>query len=194
MKGKIMGGKTDEVKGRIKEAVGALTGDDKLRNEGRTDQAVGKIKQAVDQSQESHRQGLEAPALVFGRHRGGSMLGTEKRKQINIFCPATMARTPQKRMENTDGSFKFCDFGLVAHVAGRLRPPAGVTPPDPNTSARKRPGCRKATLKARKCSRGLSPSRAKPYRHEETTTIKAEQVIKENASWNTVAVRTLRKR
>ncbi|MHB1038266.1 MAG: CsbD family protein [Pirellulales bacterium] len=42
-----MGGKTDVVKGRIKEAVGALTGNDKLREEGKTDQVVGKTKQAV---------------------------------------------------------------------------------------------------------------------------------------------------
>lgn len=42
-----MGGKTDVVKGRIKEAAGALTGNDKLRAEGKTDQAVGKTKQAV---------------------------------------------------------------------------------------------------------------------------------------------------
>ena len=42
-----MSGKTDEVKGRIKEAAGALTGNDKLRDEGKTDQAVGKTKQAV---------------------------------------------------------------------------------------------------------------------------------------------------
>ena len=42
-----MGGKTDVVKGRIKEAAGALTGNDKLRDEGKTDQVVGKAKQAV---------------------------------------------------------------------------------------------------------------------------------------------------
>ena len=42
-----MSGKTDVVKGRIKEAAGALTGNDKLRQEGKTDQAVGKGKQAV---------------------------------------------------------------------------------------------------------------------------------------------------
>ena len=42
-----MSGKTDVVKGRIKEAAGALTGDDKLRDEGKTDQVVGKAKQAV---------------------------------------------------------------------------------------------------------------------------------------------------
>ena len=52
-----MSGKSDEVKGRIKEAAGALTGNDKLRAEGQTDQAVGKVKQvaenAVDAVQEA---------------------------------------------------------------------------------------------------------------------------------------------
>lgn len=42
-----MGGKRDIVKGRIKEAAGALTGNDKLRKEGRTDQAVGEAKETV---------------------------------------------------------------------------------------------------------------------------------------------------
>lgn len=42
-----MGGKTDVVKGRIKEAAGALIGNDKLREEGKTDQAVGEVKQTV---------------------------------------------------------------------------------------------------------------------------------------------------
>ena len=41
-------GKTDELKGRVKEAAGALTGDAKLKREGRMDQAVGKAKQAAD--------------------------------------------------------------------------------------------------------------------------------------------------
>jgi uncharacterized protein YjbJ (UPF0337 family) len=45
-----MGGKTDVVKGRIKEAAGALTGNDRLREEGKTDQAVGKTKQAVQKA------------------------------------------------------------------------------------------------------------------------------------------------
>jgi uncharacterized protein YjbJ (UPF0337 family) len=42
-----MSGNTDVVKGRIKEAAGALTGDEKLRQQGRTDQAVGEVKQTV---------------------------------------------------------------------------------------------------------------------------------------------------
>lgn len=40
-------GKTDELKGRVKEATGALTGDAKLKRKGKTDQAVGKVKQTV---------------------------------------------------------------------------------------------------------------------------------------------------
>jgi uncharacterized protein YjbJ (UPF0337 family) len=43
-----MSGKTDVAKGRIKEAAGVLTGDDKLRNKGKTDQAVGQVKQVVE--------------------------------------------------------------------------------------------------------------------------------------------------
>jgi uncharacterized protein YjbJ (UPF0337 family) len=43
-----MTGKADEIKGRVKEAAGAITDDDRLRNEGRIDQAAGKLKQAVE--------------------------------------------------------------------------------------------------------------------------------------------------
>ena len=42
-------GKTDELKGRVKEAAGALTGDEELKREGQVDQAVGKIKQTTDE-------------------------------------------------------------------------------------------------------------------------------------------------
>lgn len=55
-----MAGKGEELKGRVKEAAGALTDDDKLRREGKIDQAAGKIKQtaekAVDKAKEAvHR-------------------------------------------------------------------------------------------------------------------------------------------
>jgi uncharacterized protein YjbJ (UPF0337 family) len=43
-----MSGKTDVVKGRLKEAAGALIGNDKLRAEGKTDQAIGKVKQITE--------------------------------------------------------------------------------------------------------------------------------------------------
>ena len=41
-------GKSDELKGRVKEAAGALTGDAKLKREAKTDQAMGKLKQQVE--------------------------------------------------------------------------------------------------------------------------------------------------
>lgn len=37
-------GNADKAKGRIKEAAGSLTGDEKLKREGRTDQTAGKVK------------------------------------------------------------------------------------------------------------------------------------------------------
>lgn len=40
-------GETDDAKGRLKEAAGALTGDDSLKNEGKVDQAAGSVKDAV---------------------------------------------------------------------------------------------------------------------------------------------------
>ena len=38
---------SDEVKGRVKEAVGDLTDNDKMKNEGKADQAAGKVKGAA---------------------------------------------------------------------------------------------------------------------------------------------------
>ena len=41
-------GAVDDAKGRAKEAVGDVTGDDKLKNEGKVDRGKGKVKDAVD--------------------------------------------------------------------------------------------------------------------------------------------------
>lgn len=43
-----MSGTTDKIKGRVKEAAGALTGDQRLKNEGKLDQATGKVKIAAN--------------------------------------------------------------------------------------------------------------------------------------------------
>ena len=43
-----MSGTTDQIKGRAKEAVGAVTDNKRLKDEGRKDQAVGKLKKAVE--------------------------------------------------------------------------------------------------------------------------------------------------
>jgi uncharacterized protein YjbJ (UPF0337 family) len=57
--GTIMDGKTDMVKGRLKEAAGALTGNDKLRAEGKTDQAVGKVKQLAEKAVDKVEQAVK---------------------------------------------------------------------------------------------------------------------------------------
>ena len=54
-----MGGKIDVVKGRIKEAAGALTGNDKLCEEGKTDQAVGKTKQAAQKAVDTVKKAMK---------------------------------------------------------------------------------------------------------------------------------------
>jgi uncharacterized protein YjbJ (UPF0337 family) len=40
-------GKTDKLKGRVKEAGGDLTGDQELKNEGKVDRASGEVKDKV---------------------------------------------------------------------------------------------------------------------------------------------------
>jgi uncharacterized protein YjbJ (UPF0337 family) len=42
-----MRGTTDKIKGRVKEAIGVVTDNQRLKDEGRTDQAIGKVKKAV---------------------------------------------------------------------------------------------------------------------------------------------------
>jgi uncharacterized protein YjbJ (UPF0337 family) len=42
-----MGGRTDRAKGRVKESVGALADDKRLKDSGRLDQAKGTVKKRV---------------------------------------------------------------------------------------------------------------------------------------------------
>jgi len=55
----IMGGKTDVVKGRIKEAAGVLTGNDKLRAKGKAEQAVGEVKEVAKQAVDKVKQAVK---------------------------------------------------------------------------------------------------------------------------------------
>jgi uncharacterized protein YjbJ (UPF0337 family) len=55
-----MGASTDDLKGRAKEAAGAVTGDERLKREGKADQAVAKIKGGVDDAAEKVEEGLDA--------------------------------------------------------------------------------------------------------------------------------------
>lgn len=45
-------GKSDEMKGRVKEAAGVLTGDKKMQREGKADQVAGKVKKAVEKAKD----------------------------------------------------------------------------------------------------------------------------------------------
>jgi uncharacterized protein YjbJ (UPF0337 family) len=44
----MSGKNTDEVKGRVKKATGEITGDEKLKEEGRVDKASAKLKDGID--------------------------------------------------------------------------------------------------------------------------------------------------
>ena len=48
----MSGSKTDDVKGRAKEAVGDLTNDKDLKNEGKVDRATGEVKEKLDDAKD----------------------------------------------------------------------------------------------------------------------------------------------
>jgi uncharacterized protein YjbJ (UPF0337 family) len=54
-----MSGKSDEMKGRIKEAAGALTDNEKMKREGKIDQAAGKTKQAAGKVIDKAKQAVQ---------------------------------------------------------------------------------------------------------------------------------------
>ena len=55
-----MSGKSDKLKGRIKEAAGVLTGDEKLKREGKLDQVSGSIKNAIAVTLDKTKKSLRA--------------------------------------------------------------------------------------------------------------------------------------
>lgn len=54
-----MAGKGEEIKGHVKEAAGAVTGNEKLRREGQVEQATGKVKQAVDKVVDKSKEAVQ---------------------------------------------------------------------------------------------------------------------------------------
>jgi uncharacterized protein YjbJ (UPF0337 family) len=57
-----MSGKTDQIKGRIKEAAGTLTNDESLKREGQLDQVVGKVKETAAGAAEKVKEKVERAA------------------------------------------------------------------------------------------------------------------------------------
>jgi uncharacterized protein YjbJ (UPF0337 family) len=57
-----MSGKTDQIKGRIKEAAGVLTDNDRLKRKGKLDQVVGKVKEKAAKVAEKVKKTVERAA------------------------------------------------------------------------------------------------------------------------------------
>jgi uncharacterized protein YjbJ (UPF0337 family) len=55
-----MGENTDKAKGRVKEAVGDLTDNERLEREGKLDQASGDVKGAVEDAKDKVDGGVDA--------------------------------------------------------------------------------------------------------------------------------------
>jgi uncharacterized protein YjbJ (UPF0337 family) len=54
-----MGSTTDKIKGRVKEAVGVITDNDRLKREGQTDQVVGEVKDTAERAAKKVRDKVE---------------------------------------------------------------------------------------------------------------------------------------
>ncbi|NMO03674.1 CsbD family protein [Gordonia sp. TBRC 11910] len=52
--------KVDDLKGRAKEAAGAATGDDDLKNEGKADQGLADAKQKVADAADKVKEGVDS--------------------------------------------------------------------------------------------------------------------------------------
>ena len=52
-------GSFDQVKGKVKEKVGDLTGDQKMKGEGIADQAIGKVKNMIGSAKDKIRETLK---------------------------------------------------------------------------------------------------------------------------------------
>ena len=52
-------GSLDQAKGKVKEGVGNLTGDQKLKGEGKADQVAGKVENAVGSAKDKIRETLK---------------------------------------------------------------------------------------------------------------------------------------
>ena len=54
-----MAGKTDQMKGKAKEAVGDLTGNKDLKSEGKSDRQAGEVKKKVGKVEEKVDEGID---------------------------------------------------------------------------------------------------------------------------------------
>lgn len=62
-----MAGNTDQAKGRVKQAVGDLTNDEDLKNEGNVDEGKGKVKDKVDDAKRAAEDAIDKVAGAIKR-------------------------------------------------------------------------------------------------------------------------------
>ena len=89
-----MGGKMDMVKGRIKEAVGALTDNNKLRDQGKADQAVGRVKQ-VTQTAVGNIKVVANQTVVAAKNTARQAINSAKDAAKNFVDKAKNATKPK---------------------------------------------------------------------------------------------------
>jgi uncharacterized protein YjbJ (UPF0337 family) len=63
-----VGSNLDDAKGRVKEAAGDLTDNDRLKREGKVDQAGGKVKEFVDDAKEKVEDAVDAVKDKLHQH------------------------------------------------------------------------------------------------------------------------------
>jgi uncharacterized protein YjbJ (UPF0337 family) len=62
--------KIEQTKGHVKEAVGDLTDNDELRDEGKRDQAAGKVKEKVEQVTDKIEEGIDKVKDKLDQEKG----------------------------------------------------------------------------------------------------------------------------
>jgi uncharacterized protein YjbJ (UPF0337 family) len=88
-----VGGKLDQIKGRIKEAVGALGDDDNLKREGNLDQVVGKVKEKAEKAMDKIKNALTEPK-TSEQSEMTRMVRRKKRIRDRIPRPAMLVLLP----------------------------------------------------------------------------------------------------
>jgi uncharacterized protein YjbJ (UPF0337 family) len=64
-----LGENLDKAKGRVKQAAGDLTDDDRLKDEGKADELAGKVKGAVDTMRDKAEDALDKVKDKVDQHR-----------------------------------------------------------------------------------------------------------------------------
>jgi Tfp pilus assembly protein PilN len=91
-------GSGDEAKGRLKEAGGALTGDDSLKREGKVDKASGKVKDKQAELQSLNDTLAAIPTPDASKIQSQNALATDKQVRVTALSAALTRRVAWDRI------------------------------------------------------------------------------------------------